>query len=510
VTDEQPTSRRAARQTPQTPVPDATEAFDPAAPADADATPKRSRGLGFRKHPTAWIASAAALVFVLLGTGAVFAGVATASVELAVAPTPTASEEPPRPVPSTEAVASRLRTCSINGYAVDPRLMTFEGTVIKSDTGEVLFDRNGTAPSRTGSVMKVFTAAAALSQLGPDFQIRTSVYDGTTPGTIVLIGRGDPTLSAGGASVYSGAPQLSDLAAQTVASYAAAHPGVPITQVIIDTNYWNPSDKWDSSWKRSEQTIGYHSEVTPLMIDGDRANPAKQTSPRSTDPIARATTAFVSALAAADPGGVVDPGVTTTSGKAISGAAVLGEVRSQPVKVLIGQMLPNSDNTLAENLARIVSREAGFNGSAASLQQAIPSALSVYGVSPTGLTIRDGSGLSEFNGVPSQTMAKFMLEVQRGAPNLDIISAALPVAGKSGTLASRFGGDAADARGSVRAKTGWIDTAYTLSGMIDAADGTKMTFAFYAVGDGIRDNAKAALDSLTAGAYRCGDNLSNN
>ena len=60
------------------------------------------------------------------------------------------------------------------------------------------------------------------------------------------------------------------------------------------------------------------------------------------------------------------------------------------------------------------------------------------------------------------------------------------------------------------AKTGWIDTAYTLSGMISSADGTRLTFAFYAVGDGIRDNAKAALDLLTAGAFRCGDNLSNN
>jgi D-alanyl-D-alanine carboxypeptidase/D-alanyl-D-alanine-endopeptidase (penicillin-binding protein 4) len=398
----------------------------------------------------------------------------------------------------------------VAGLAADPRLMAFEGTVVKADTGEVLFDRNGTTPSRTGSVLKVVTAAAALATIGPAFQITTTVVDGSAPGTIVLIGRGDPTLSAGNGSVYSGAPQLSDLAAQTVANYAARHPDVPITNVVLDASYWNPADKWDSSWKRSEQTIGYHSEVTALMVDGDRANPAKATSPRSTDPIGRAGAAFVAALAAADPGGVVGS-VTTTTGTALAGAAGLGEVRSQPVSTLITQMLPQSDNTLAEMLARIVSKETGFNGSAASLAQAIPSALSSgYGVDVNGMVIRDGSGLSEFNGVASATMAKFMIQVWGGDKNLAVIRDSLPIAGKTGTLASRFGGDAAVARGSVTAKTGWIDTAYTLSGMISAGDGTRLTFAFYAVGNGIRDNAKTALDLLTAGVFRCGDNLSNN
>ena len=87
-----------------------------------------------------------------------------------------------------------------------------------------------------------------------------------------------------------------------------------------------------------------------------------------------------------------------------------------------------------------------------------------------------------------------MRRVSAGTNNLDIVRDALPVAGKTGTLAGRFTGDNAVARGHVTAKTGWIDTAYTLSGFIDAADGTRLTFAFYAVGDGIQDNAKDALD----------------
>jgi D-alanyl-D-alanine carboxypeptidase/D-alanyl-D-alanine-endopeptidase (penicillin-binding protein 4) len=77
-------------------------------------------------------------------------------------------------------------------------------------------------------------------------------------------------------------------------------------------------------------------------------------------------------------------------------------------------------------------------------------------------------------------------------------------------LAARFTGDNADARGHVFAKTGWIKTEYSLAGIIASADGTGLVFAFYAIGEGIGDNAKAALDTLTAGVFRCGDNLSNN
>ena len=226
-------------------------------------------------------------------------------------------------------------------------------------------------------MLKVLTASAAIAVLGADFQIPTRVFTGSTAGTIVLVGYGDPTLSAmppGTESVYTGAPKLSTLAASTLATYASTNPGQEITQVVLDASYWNPSDKWDASWKRTEQTIGYHSEVTALQVDGDRADPTKQTSPRGTDPISRAGNLFVNALKAADTDDMVANNVAITTGIS-AGGTQLAEVKSQPLRVLIKQMLLNSDNTLAEMLARIVSKESDLGGSAASLQQAIPSAL---------------------------------------------------------------------------------------------------------------------------------------
>jgi serine-type D-Ala-D-Ala carboxypeptidase/endopeptidase (penicillin-binding protein 4) len=514
VTDEQPLSRRAAREAAasaprrgsrpnrSTPKPDAAEG--------ADGAKRGGIGAFFAKHPTGWLVGAIAVVFVLLGTGAVFTGISVGSAG-AVVPTATPTPEPPRDVPEGDLAASRLRTCSIAGLAADPRLMALSAHVVRVDTGEVLFDRAGDTPARTASVLKLLTAAAALAVMGPDYQIKTTVYQASQAGSIVLVGRGDATLSrlpAGQESVYRGAPKLDDLAAQVLANYTSA---TPISTIVLDASYWSTADKWDPAWKRSEQTQGYHSEVTALQVDGDRDNPARQDSPRSTDPVARAGQWFLAALRAADSEGELADNVTVSTGSVLPNAPVLGEVASQPLRTLIPYMLSVSDNTLAEMLARVTSKVSSLNGSAASLQQAIPGALfATYQIPQAGLTIKDGSGLSEFNAVPPSTVTQLLIAMNNGAPNLDIIRGGLPVAGQSGTLANRFTGANSGARGHVFAKTGWIDTSYSLAGLVQNYDGTVFAFAFYAIGDGIQGNAREALDSLTTGVFNCGDNLSNN
>jgi D-alanyl-D-alanine carboxypeptidase/D-alanyl-D-alanine-endopeptidase (penicillin-binding protein 4) len=514
VTDEQPISRRAAREAAapakrgKRPRTGLNTAGSNTGGSDPDAPKPTGIGALFANHRNAWLIGAGAVVFLLLGSGAVFAGVSVGSAP-AADPSPTPTVEPQRDLPDGDLAASRLRTCSIAGLAADPRLMTVEAQVVRIDTGEVLFDRSGDTPARTASVLKVLTAAAALATMGPDFQITTSVVQGSTPGSIVLIGRGDATLSAlppGVESVYKGAPKLADLAAATLAAYS----GPQITSIVLDASYWSSSDKWDSSWKRSEQTQGYHSEVTALQVDGDRDNPAKQDSPRSTDPIGRAGILFLNALRDADTEGEVADNVTFSVGTAVS-TTTLAEVKSQPLKVLIPYMLQVSDNTLAEMLARVTSKASTSNGSAASLQQVIPSALSdAYQIPAAGMVIRDGSGLSDLNAVPPSTVVKLLIAMNQGGQYLDVVQAGLPIAGQSGTLASRFTGANAVARGHVWAKTGWIDTSYSLAGIVQAADGTMFAFAFYAIGDGIKSDARAALDTLTTGVFNCGDNLSNN
>ncbi len=496
--------------------PAAAPAAEETDPADGAAA-RTTGGIGalLRKHPVAWAIGAGAVAFALLGTGAVFAGAAWAGRDEPVAvTTPDAEEQPERPLPAELAAAIRLRTCSVAPQLADARLINVVGSVIRADTGEVLLDRSGTAPAVSGAVVKVLTAAAAVSRLGPDFQVTTSVYEGSSPGTIVLVGRGDATLSAlpvGQESFYPGAPKLQTLAEATIASYRAKYPDTPITRVVLDATYWNPADGWASGWDRGELSRGTVSAVTALQVDGDRSDPRAATSPRSEDPVARAGAAFLDALRAADPDGeVLDAEVSTVSGSAV-GSSVLAEVKSQPIRAWITQMLVTGDNTLAEMLARIVSREAGMGGTAASLQQAIPGTLLTWEVPSAGIAIRDGSGISAENLMPPQSLAVFMRAVRDGVGGLDVVRGALPVAGKSGALGDRFSGDNAAARNNVTGASGNLPNATVLSGYLTAADGTPLAFSFTAGGDGFAGaDARAALDTLTTAVLRCGDNLTGN
>jgi D-alanyl-D-alanine carboxypeptidase/D-alanyl-D-alanine-endopeptidase (penicillin-binding protein 4) len=83
----------------------------------------------------------------------------------------------------------------------------------------------------------------------------------------------------------------------------------------------------------------------------------------------------------------------------------------------------------------------------------------------------------------------------------------LPVAGKSGTLATRFNGANAVARGSVYAKSGYIPGLYSLAGIVYAKDGTAISFAGFARSVGAKKvgyAARPALDSLASRLYTCG------
>ncbi|TFC81790.1 D-alanyl-D-alanine carboxypeptidase [Cryobacterium cheniae] len=452
----------------------------------------------------------------LLCAGAVLAGASTRAPDVAATSAvaaasadanlngPAAAPVPTRPVPTTAADARTLRNCSVAALAADPRLADFQAQVVNARTGEVLFDRGGDTSSRTASVLKVMTSAAALAALGPGHRATTTVVAGSTPGSVVLVGGGDLTLTrlpTGTESVYAGAPHLDELARQTLAAWQANPANPPITSLVLDDSFFG-GPGWAPSWDELERRAGSMPDITALQVDGDRDDPTRHTSTRSTDPVGRAGEAFAAAL-----GG----GLSVSLGTAPAGAEQLAAVRSQPVSVLIGQSLIVSDNALAEMLARLVAVESGAGNTFAALQQSVVAALGSYGVDTTGIVIADGSGLSNNNAVPPSYLTRLFVKINDRDGDLGVIFDGLPIAGgPTGSLSydDRFTGDNAIADGAVFAKTGWIDTGYTLSGIIRAADGTPLTFAVYALGD-VSDNAKQALDTITAGFFRCGDNLSN-
>jgi D-alanyl-D-alanine carboxypeptidase/D-alanyl-D-alanine-endopeptidase (penicillin-binding protein 4) len=79
----------------------------------------------------------------------------------------------------------------------------FAVKVSSLDTNRTLFEGNAQKLLLPASVMKIFTVAAALDRLTPDFRFKTSVYadarpdaTGSIKGNLVVYGRGDPSISA--------------------------------------------------------------------------------------------------------------------------------------------------------------------------------------------------------------------------------------------------------------------------------------------------------------------------
>jgi D-alanyl-D-alanine carboxypeptidase/D-alanyl-D-alanine-endopeptidase (penicillin-binding protein 4) len=176
---------------------------------------------------------------------------------------------------------------------------------------------------------------------------------------------------------------------------------------------------------------------------------------------------------------------------------VLATVSSAPFSVLVEQMLEDSDNVIAEALARQVAiaerRPASFAGAA----QAVRAVLQRLGVDP-GPGMLDGSGLAAADRLSPATLAR-LLRIVGLRPALRSMLAGLPVAAWSGTLADRYlRGAARTGAGVVRAKTGTLTGVVTLAGTVHDRSGRLLTFAFMSHSNAGSVAAEAAIDKLAA------------
>lgn len=446
------------------------------------------------------VAAGAILGALLAGIGS---GALAGSIPVGVRPTPTPTITS-RTLPSASPAPIPLRTCSVDALSSDSRLGNMHARVMNATTGEVLLDRDGATSNRTASVMKVVTTAAALATLGPEFQFTTRVLRGADPGTVVLVGGGDPTLTdlpSGETTIFGSVAHLDELAALTTAAWNAdpSTSGTPITTVLVDTSRYSGPD-WNPTWNPKELGDGTTGKIATLMVNTGRADANENTSPRDEDPVGRAAGAFARALG----------GATIGSGSAPSVAPVLAAVSSPTLAQMLPQILLHSDNTAADALAFETAIAMGTGNSFDALDAAFPLALATYGIDTSGMHVVDGSGLSDSNAVSPEFMTRLFAQIWRRDANLGLIFDNLPVARQKGSLAysDRFTGDNAIVDGRVWAKTGWIDSGYTLGGIVQAADGTPLTFAIYAL-DGVDSSAKQAIDNWVVGLYNCGNQLAN-
>ncbi|ANY07045.1 D-alanyl-D-alanine carboxypeptidase/D-alanyl-D-alanine endopeptidase [Pseudonocardia sp. HH130630-07] len=423
-------------------------------------------------------------------------GFGTAAVQYPPVPMPELGPlTPTAPVPNsagiTQALADQLDA---------PELGEVTGVVLDSASPRSvppLWEREGDRAMLPGSTMKLLTAAAALLTLDPLDRLATRVVPGPTEDSVVLVGGGDPSLTAlplGENGLYPEPARIAELADEV----KKARPG-QINRVLVDTALWTgPAEA--PGWGPSDVADGYVAPMTPLMLDGGRTDPGEQDGPRSTDPAQAAGRALADALGAGD----------VEEGRAPAEAPVLGSVFSPPIATLVEYMLTASDNVTAEALARQVAVVQEGDPSFEGASRAVTSSLLQAGYDVQGLQIADGSGLSVDNRVPARLLGSVLQSAaaQSDSPDdvqfLRPILTGLPVAGGGGTLAERFtDGSAVAGRGVVRAKTGTLSGASSLAGVVTDIDGRLLVFALLSNGTSPAD-ARPALDRVAATLSRCG------
>lgn len=411
------------------------------------------------------------------------------------------------PVPVLAPLAGTAPAASATGVgsALDPLaagrgLGELTGSVIDPATGAVLWSRTADTPLVPGSTAKLLTSAATLLTLDPTERLDTRVVAGPEPGTVILVGGGDPTLTAlpvGKEGVYPDPARLTALAD----AVRSASP-VPVRRVLVDTGrYRGPT--MQPTWDPVDIEGGFVTPIEPLMLDGGRKDPTAPDGARVSDPALTAGRALAGLLGA-DTGSVAES-------TAAPGAALLGAVTSAPIADLVEHTIRASDNVLAEMLAREVAierrAEPSFEGAAAQTLLA----LSQAGFDTTGARLVDASGLSTADRVPARLLGAVLAEAAAPAQGardtqfLRPIVTGLPVAGGDGTLADRFtaGSPAASGRGVVRAKTGTLTGVSSLAGIVTDADGRLLVFALMSNGanPGL---VRPKLDAIAARLGRCG------
>ncbi|MET8679291.1 D-alanyl-D-alanine carboxypeptidase/D-alanyl-D-alanine-endopeptidase [Streptomyces sp. NPDC004647] len=400
----------------------------------------------------------------------------------------------PVPPPTGDGLADSLAP-----LLKDPALGPLRtASIADATTGKQLYGADAGKVAVPASTVKIATAVAALDALGPDHRIATTVVAGPGDEEVVLVGGGDPTLTArktdGKAAAGTEEPaSLLTLADET--ARALKDRGTKKVSVAYDTSLYSGPEL---------HRIGLNENiapVSPLMadesrLDGSGSGPA----PRVADPAVDAAQKFAGLLRDRGIDTEGDPHRTTAGPK----SERLAAVQSLPLSSLVERTLTTSDNDIAEALARQTALAGDEPASFEGAGRAVTARLKKLDLPLDGARFADGSGLDRDDKISAALLAQLLVRAadpQR--PQLRPVLTGLPVAGFSGTLRSRYA-DAPAGSGMVRAKTGTLTGVNTLAGTVVDADGRLLTFAFMTADSPDPGGAQKALDRLASAVANCG------
>ncbi|MBS0285768.1 MAG: D-alanyl-D-alanine carboxypeptidase/D-alanyl-D-alanine-endopeptidase [Proteobacteria bacterium] len=405
-------------------------------------------------------------------------------------------------------------------------------------TGMVLFEHHAEDNFYPASNTKLFTAAAALKFFGPNFQYQTSINaplekikEGTLEDNVYVIFRGDPSFSstdlanlvkqlkAKGVNKIKGNIIIDDFAFDDV-PYA---PGwtwdsipyaysAPVTSIIINTNKVrvklnkaeNLNDKVKIEQADEAPLFSLNTNVSAVTLDESEHSCQLHARVKNNEislngcwPIDKTPT--VLELAIDNPrllaknllkSNLQENQIELTGdisfNKAPKNVPVLLTKRSAPLKVLLKQVLAESNNIYTESLTKALGLAFLGQGSFQVGIHAIEEILTKdTKIDFTQINLSDGSGQSRYNLVSPYLVGQLLYHMYQD-PQFSVYYNALSTAGKNGSLADRM--KSKEMVGKVVAKTGSALGTSALSGYFTANNGDQYLFSML-INQSLNDNS---------------------
>ena len=353
-------------------------------------------------------------------------------------------------VPSNAALSPSAIPAVFDKLLAVPALSNPAMILIDETTGEVVYQRKAYSQRKPASVMKLLSGVATLKYLDPETTFSTNLSIGVDSRTLVIQGSYDPWISTSHiAARKMNRASLPYLANISMSMLKTANEGsLEEITVIYSRLFSQDVSNFKSFWAKS----GFN----PTM---------KQVSSNET---------------------------------LLSAGAIAASEESPKLYEILEFTLLWSDNLLAERLARLASRAAGYAFNIEGVTQTFTQVLTDLEIDPTKLKVLDASGLSKGNRVTASLIGQLLYKIHKDE-KYNLIYSALPVGGISGTLESRFLTTAPTAVGLVRAKTGTLNGTVTLAGYVESID---REYVFVTLADDIQrgtrasDKARAAIDRI--------------
>jgi len=341
--------------------------------------------------------------------------------------------------------------------------------VIRTRDSQVVWSHQPDTRMLPASTQKLFAVGAALSELGPDFRWRTTLWaqgkieGNVLHGNLVLEGGGDPTLGgADGPGLTGVVYQLSKLGVTEVRG----------NLVAMDTLVGRGPDAWPQGWTINSSRDGYGSPVLGLNWAQNRIWDKAILEPRP-----EALKALRKALAARK---IALTGTDTTvkvRGDSLPSRkdwARVGSTSSPQLDEVAKICLRESVNPYAEAMVlamgigrtRLAPRDAG--------RKRMQEWAARKGFEPWRMVLDDGSGLSRYDLVTARQMAKLLGADVRGPKGDRLVD--FMAKGGEGTLRRRFKELPDPSR--VTAKTGTLDGVANLAGVLQRPGKDTLAFAF--------------------------------